>query len=363
MVSATPYNFFPHLKQEDVLFWNKHLEEVQQNYPNADLKNTYQGLTHFIAELESCKMRANTSDQNISDWWESHQEYFEALVFNGFTKEFILLLMDYTTAISEFNQIRTQRKSFPVTEELKECVKACVEEKKQIIVRLPGALNEIRQTEVAKEVLQNVCKKEIEITVFTSDQEEGQNSNLFLDNKPKIILVIEQFRMGDTFPKTCICFDLRARYLFPIKDFTSIIQDVGRAFGYPKRPLLLLSQQANDFLRCIWDVDTDCISWDNLKTELKSVLLGKNTTRKLQIPPLQTTEKIYVSLPSDNGSLSQEDGMTTFTIEVDTTETTVIQQFQEIYNHDLKDPVFLFRLKLTGDCPAFAHRIFLKAEL
>jgi hypothetical protein len=40
----------------------------------------------------------------------------------------------------------------------------------------------------------------------------------------------------------------------------------------------------------------------------------------------------------------------------------VIQQFQELFEHNPKEPVFLFRLKLTGDCSAFKHRIFLKAE-
>jgi hypothetical protein len=372
MVSATPYNFFPHLNQEDILFWNKHLEEVQHNHPNVDLKNTYQGLTHFIGEESvNCKMLTNSSDQKVN-WWKKHQFSFEALEFNGFTKDFILLLLDYTTAISDVNQIRTQRKSFPVTEELKECVKACINEKKQIIVRLPGASNEIRQTEVAEKVLQHFCKKEIAITVFTSAQKEEQHSNLFLDSKSKIILIIDNFRMGETFPKSCICFDVRARYLSTVRDFTAIIQDVGRAFGYSKRPLLLLSQQAYDFLSVIWDVNTGYISWESLQTKLKSVLLGPNTIRKPQMTTNQINNEMYANVPQEDGSLCpqdgslfpedgilpQEDGLT----EDDRTEITDIQQFQEIFESDSKDPVFLFKLKLKGNHPAFAHRIFLKAE-
>jgi hypothetical protein len=60
-------------------------------------------------------------------------------------------------------------------------------------------------------------------------------------------------------------------------------------------------------------------------------------------------------------NLQQEAVQEKIPIEADTTEM-VIQQFQEIYEHDPNEPVFLFRLKLTGDCKAFKHRIFLKAE-
>ncbi len=101
--------------------------------------------------------------------------------------------------------------------------------------------------------------------VLTSTQGKQHMKDEILDNTSKIIFIIDQFRMGDTFPKTCICFDLRARYLFPVTDFTSIIQDVGRAFGYAKRPRLLLSEQANDFLTEIWDAKTGYISWESLK--------------------------------------------------------------------------------------------------
>ena len=353
MVSATPYNFFtsPHLKPEDILYWNTHLQD-------AKIKNNYQGLTHFREGNENCKMLSTSSVMDT--WWEKNKDSFAAMLQNGFTKEFILVLLEYCTSISTAaNRCHTNSFSLSVTPEVKKCVQKCIHQNKQIIVRLEAAFDEVRPTEVAKICLQAVIdesKQEVDVIVLTSSQQEQQNADAFLDNKPKIILVIEQLRMGDTFPNTCICFDLRARYLFPVQDFTSIIQDVGRAFGYNERPLLLLSKQANDFLTDIWDSSTGYISWDSLKTklELKSVVLGQNTTRKSHITSAETINTIYINLPLDY------DGEQ-FTIEVDPTKM-VIQQFQDIYEHDPNEPVFLFRLKLAGDCKAFKHRIFLKAE-
>jgi hypothetical protein len=251
MVSATPYNFFPHLQPEDILYWNKHLKDIK-------LENTYQGLSQFREGKENCQMVSTSLE--MGDWWEENQDYFAPMIQNGFTKEFILVLLEYCTSISMVADPNlTNSLTFLLTPQVKKCVQECIHQNKQIIVRLDPAFDEVRPTEVAKCVLQKVIdshQQEVEVIVLTSSQQEQQNADAFLDNKPKIILVIEQFRMGDTFPTTCICFDLRARYLFPVHDFTSIIQDVGRAFGYPKRPLLLLSKQANDFLTDIWDLNT-----------------------------------------------------------------------------------------------------------
>jgi SAM-dependent methyltransferase len=351
MVSATPYNFFPHLKARDILYWNKHLKD-------AKLENTYQGLSHFREGKENCKMLSTALE--MGTWWGKNQAHFDPLIRNGFTKEYILVLLEYCTSISVVADPNiTSSLTSSLTPDVKQCVEECIQQNMQIIVRLDAAFDEVRPTEVAKIVLQKVIdasQQEIEVVVLTSTQQEHEKSDVFLNNKPKIILVIEQFRMGDTFPKTCICFDLRARYLFPIQDFTSIIQDVGRTFGFSARPLLLLSRQANDFLTDIWDSSTGYISWESLKTKLhlKSVLLGKSTIRKSHVTTIPTTNKIYISVP-------QEYGEEPITIEVDPIET-VIQQFQEIYEADPKEPVFLFKLKLTGDCSAFKHRIFLKAE-
>ena len=40
----------------------------------------------------------------------------------------------------------------------------------------------------------------------------------------------------------------------------------------------------------------------------------------------------------------------------------VVRLFQDIYQADSKQPVFLYNLKLTGEESAFQHRIILKAE-
>jgi hypothetical protein len=353
MVSATPYNFFPHLQSEDILYWNEHLKET-------GLLNTYQGLTDFRKGTENCKMLSTTSE--MSSWWEKHQASFSPMIQNGFTKEFILVLLDYCTAISDCSNPDQPRKpafNFPLTPDVRNCVDQCIQQNSQVIVRLESAFDGIRQTEVAKTVLQkciDVFKQEIEVLVLTSTQEKQHMEAEILDNTSKIIFIIEQFRMGDTFPKTCICFDLRARYLFPVKDFTSIIQDVGRAFGYGPRPLLLLSQQANDFLTDIWDAKTGYISWERLKTKLTSTHLGKNLIKKSQATTVPTANPTSISLPQEDEEEQEQP-----TIGVDPVYT-VIHQFQELYVHNKNEPVFLFRLKLTGDCSAFKHRTFLKAD-
>jgi hypothetical protein len=348
MVSATPYNFFAHLNPEDILYWNQHLKETR-------LPNTYQGLTDFRKGTENCKMLSTTSE--MSSWWEKNQESFSPMNQNGFSKEFILVLLDYCTAISDCaNQDQAVKwvSSFPSTPEVNNCVEQCLHQNKQIIVRLVAAFDEINSTEVSQIVLQKVIaffKQEIEIVVQTSIQHTNKKPEAALESTSKIIIVIDQYRMGDTFPKSCICFDLRARYLNPITDFTLIIQDVGRAFGYGKRPLLLLSQKANNFLTDIWDSHTGYISWDSLlkNDEMKNVLLGQNIIR-----------------PSTSHKIDEE---------VDSTEM-VIKQFKKMYAHDPQNPVFLF-MKSTEKSSApksvkesakqiraktLKHRIFLKAD-
>lgn len=52
---------------------------------------------------------------------------------------------------------------------------------------------------------------------------------------PMLLLVVEKGRFGDTFPSNFVHFDLRARYNGDAY-YASIIQDVGRAFGYGQRP-------------------------------------------------------------------------------------------------------------------------------
>ncbi len=363
MVSATPYNFFPHLKPQHILYWNAHLKDFK-------IENTYQGLSDFRNGTNNCKMKSNFPE--MSAWWETNQQYFASMIQNGFTTEFILVLLDYSIAIANVGDLNLSHGlTFPLTTEVEECVEECISQNKQIIVRLERAFDGVRPTQVAKKVLQKVIEvfqQKIEIEVLTSTEKTPQSESTILDDKSKIMLIIDQYRMGDTFPKSCICFDLRARYLFPVKDFTSIIQDVGRAFGYGKRPLLLLSQQASEFLTDIWDPSTGYISWENLKTKLglKPVLLGENTTRKSQIPTVQTANTIDVSVSVEDGEELEQ-----LAIDFDSTEM-VIQQFQEIYDHNPSEPVFLCRKIVTQDFnasqnsnatkDAFAHCIFLKAE-
>ena len=144
-------------------------------------------------------------------------------------------------------------------------------------MRLESAFDEIRQTEVAKQALKTIALNQnvkLEVLVHSSSEDntigdqithdehkdivlknlQKKNLNITSLNKlqladlkgvPAIVFILEQCRMGDTFPSTCVCFDLRPRYLQPVKDFTSIIQDVGRAFGYGERPTLLLSPKAD----------------------------------------------------------------------------------------------------------------------
>jgi hypothetical protein len=182
-----------------------------------------------------------STSSEMSRWWESQKECFASMIQNGFTKEFIFVLLDYCSAISNCaHQNKTPKEgiSFPLTPEPKKCVEECIHYNKQIIVRLGTAFCEVRPTQVAKTVLQKVIdafKQEIDVIVLTSTQLNQHN----LDSKPKLFLVTDQFKMGDSLPIACICVDLRERYLFPVQNFTSIIQDVGRVFGYSKRPLLL----------------------------------------------------------------------------------------------------------------------------
>jgi hypothetical protein len=311
------------------------------------------------------------------NWWENHQEGFAPMILNGFTKEFILVLPEYCVGILNVGDPNiTHTLTFPLTPEVKTCLEECIHQSKQMIVRLEAAFNEVHPIEVAKIVLQKVIdasEKDIEVIALTSTQQNQQNSEAFLDNKPKIILVIEQFRMGDTFPKTCICFDLRARYLFPVQVFASIIQDVGRSFGYSQRPLLLLSQQAFAFLTEICDHKTGYISWESLKTKPTTVLLGKNTTRKLGNKSLKETLDLGSKVESDTkteieteteteAEAETETGTETHdTTEGDSTEM-IVKQFQEIFEQDVKEPVFPLSWIKKGDCKALKHRTFLKAE-
>jgi len=219
MVSATPYNFFTVEKMEsfsDVLNWNQYLKIEKVN-------NTYKGLSEFRKEnkIVPCDL-----EQLNSNW-------------NGHWKK---------------------KKTFMSEEHMEIALETC-------------ALR--------------INKKNANISDIQISDFQGI---------PMILFIVEQCRMGDTFPSPCACFDLRPRYLDVVNDFTSIIQDVGRAFGYGARPTLFLSKEANEFLKIIWNAETSEISYEDLKKGLglKNAMLGPNMKRKAVVEcpkPIEEKEK------------------------------------------------------------------------
>ena len=154
-----------------------------------------------------------------------------------------------------------------------------------------------------KEHMQLV-QKSIQRRMKKNDIKEDSISKMLqfsdVEHIPMIMIIVERGRMGDTFPPNCVCFDLRGRYLTPVKDFTSIIQDVGRAFGYGERPTLLLSKEADKFLGEIWDTATDSLSMEALKRKT-NVSLGNHMqrTKKGKTKPLEmlwTTKRTLITL-------------------------------------------------------------------
>ena len=95
------------------------------------------------------------------------------------------------------------------------------------------------------------------------------------NGKPMIMLIAEKGSMGSTFPNSFICFDLRACDLNKVTDFTTLIQDVGRVSGYGHTPDLLISAEANSFLKNVWNEEQGDINLENLRNELE-LKLGAN---------------------------------------------------------------------------------------
>jgi len=319
-------------------------------------------------------VESGDTDENLLKRIEQN---FLPQMLNAFTKEFLIVIADYVQAISDYG-IKTscslQRGSVELC--VQESVRACIEEKKLIVIRVASAKEDIRQTEVARKFLKKAIKENkylcringplVEVLVNSPIDKDEDCISMSIENKeialekiqerlgnpkiadlkelqfsdvigiPMIMLIIEQGRMGDTFPSNTVCFDLRARFLRPVKDFTSIIQDIGRAFGYGERPDLIISQAADRFLRKIWKEDG--ISYASLKTEheLKSALLGKNMKRNIK----QKNEQVQTT--------SEEDE--------DEEMNAMLELFRELYREDEKKPNFLYGLK------AFEHRLILKAE-
>jgi SAM-dependent methyltransferase len=72
-----------------------------------------------------------------------------------------------------------------------------------------------------------------------------------LANLPILLIVVEKARMGDTLPHNFKYFDLRCRYNEANGTktiYSSLIQDVGRAFGYGPRPCVYLTKFIHNIL-------------------------------------------------------------------------------------------------------------------
>ncbi len=259
MVSATPFNFFAskNLKDGDILKWNEHIPKNENNY---------QGLTAFQA---NGKIKSGYADPELV---RKVKDKFSHLIVNAFPKEFLVVIADYVQAFGEYGTpINLKEPKSALKLCVQESVKACIEKRKLIVIRVARTNEGIRQTEVAKKILKyaiegnkHIFRNKVEVLVnserdknedsiqmseenkeiaLKSIRKRSGNNNIsdlkdlqFSDvkNIPMIMIIIEQGRMGDTFPATCVCFDLRARFLRQVEDFTSLIQDIGRAFGYEK---------------------------------------------------------------------------------------------------------------------------------
>jgi hypothetical protein len=237
MVSATPFNFFTSgdLKSCDILNWKKFLQDRH----SQGGENKYQGL----AELRSMKKIVSGGNYRFD-------RKLLPLKINGFSEEFVQVINDYVDGLR-----RLKTSSQADANSVHEAVKKSVKEKKLIVIRLSSAKDFVRPYEVAKTVLKKAVKKlqiKMEVIVHNSEVKNGLDLKFdehkaiarqnvqkrnpeqgdeeikdpqFCDYAgiPMIMIVIECGRMGDTFPE-CVRFDLRARYLSPVKDFTSIIQ-------------------------------------------------------------------------------------------------------------------------------------------
>ena len=339
LISATPYNFFAcdWLQEKHMINW-----KTAQDYKGLKaLKDAHQIIT--------------TECQN-----EAFLSHCRPLLINGYNKDFLLVLLDYMDALLNFQSGNST--STPTRGNIKKCIR----ENKLVVLRLGKAKNEIRQTSLAKAVLVAMIKSlNLNLEVWINSSKKVQVSNFIhkvneekalsqaqmrdpkitnknfkdkmvfsdIENIPMIMIVIERGRMGDTFPQNCIAFDLRARYLKQanVKNFTSIIQDVGRAFGYGERPTLILSREANIFLEKVWDFSTDSLSWDYWQSAECSQVLG------YQMKKIKEKRDNFIELSEDEG---------------------MIELIQSMYEVNKKKPVFLYHLGAS----AFEHRIILKAE-
>jgi hypothetical protein len=351
MVSATPYNLYTMewIRNDHMLDWRKFLKAEKTNEPGQ-----YQGLTKM---KQNGKILADCSQANVpGNLWP--------LVQNQLPKEFIALLLDYVRALKiVYKSCKSQDHKIS-NNPTQDHVKRCIKENKLVVLRLEKAKNKIRKSRIAQDVLDKALKffNFNETLVWTNSEDKFERNDSVkitkmsdLNDMSSIMILIERGRFGDTFPTNCICFDLRARYLRPVTNFTSFIQDVGRAFGYGDRPNLFLSKEANKFLLKIWDESTDAISWDELEAE-KKVVLGYHMKRKKYPPDGKFDDKIPESFETegpDSGESGEDEGYPDEIVEGNE-----LENVQSIYEANKKAKAFLDDL---GE-HSFQHRFILKAE-
>ncbi len=402
MVSATPYNFFTiDSIQEHILNWTSCLEQNK-------ISNEYNGIT-ALRNNQKIQPGIDIKTSKNTDWKQNMYDHFSPAIFNGFSAEFICAILDYYTALYVHSNQNGHHCTNPASEIVHQSIQKCIKENKLIVVRLESAFDDIRQSEVAKQVIEEaITKKKLQLEVIVDNSSKDFDVGSQLNNEsfkmtvlqnvkhrtgnsssnniqiadlkgvPAIVFIIEKCRMGDTFPSSCVCFDLRSRYLQPVKDFTSIIQDVGRAFGYGERPYLLLSPEADDFLTKIWNNESEGISWENLQSQLPNVHLGKNMERRSEpmmkaknsctVEPALECQTFDVDIDFnfdfDFFNLLEYGDESKFEWNKLENESErpeeIVSLFQDIYQADPKQPVFLYNLKLTEE--TFRHRIILKAE-
>ena len=328
MVSATPYNFLvlDQIQDENFISWKKICPS-----------ETYIGLNKLFKDG---KIKSEQRDGT-----EEILETFKLLTLNGFTEGFILLLHDFVSALRNPNEANT------FTQDL---INKC---KKQntIVIRLGSAFCKVRELEVAKQVLTVASKGTISICEELPTTEHEQPT-------PKICLIVEKGRLGDTFPKNCIAFDLRARYTNEVSNFTSFYQDAGRAFGYNERPTLILSKKAYEFVEQVWDLNEDRLS-KNFFVKAKDQLADHMQRIESKIDNdenLSFEEKELMAITNDQ---NQEIDQATFrkpeNLEMNQEEfDCILWIIRKSFKVNEEDPVFLYGL----DKKSFENRIILMAE-
>ncbi len=309
MVSATPFNHLviPDITKNHIVDWKA---VIKNQRGKKKISNSYQGLTELRRQK---KIKSFTTEINT-------------LRINGFSHQLIGVLVEYASALSG---------SPCPNNDIFNLVKECVEKKKLIVLRVSKASNKLAECILAVNVLKRAAK-EGNITNLNILSDETKIKDLPKD-AATIFIIVEIGRMGDTLPQNFLAFDLRSRYFKTASDFTTIIQDAGRAFGYGKRPTLLLSPEADEFLKNAWDDKKDSISEEGFKKHLNAHL-GPNMTKKEIMEDDENSES------QDEDDLERENDLNII---------------QAIFEPDKNNPVFLYKLEHPQ---SFDHRLFLKAE-